>query len=327
MVWPFGATAPPVRASDAAHRFNESFEQRYGPTPPFVRGSYREAKELARAQNRFLLVYLHSPLHQDSDRFCRDTLAAREVRDYLDENFSAWAGSIEFAEPYNLSNEHIRPAAYPFLAVLLCKPDNSEACLDRIEGTLSPAALVRRLGDVQAQHAATLARVARAQQQRSDSISLRSEQDSEYMQAAEADRQREAAAREAARRREEEAEAAEAAQELAAALEMSVTLNDEAVLARKRGRLAPEPPAGPDATKLRLQLPSGKKLDRRFAAEATLQEVRDFVDVALVDNGLDIKTYSLSTNMPRKTYNEDGATLRVAGLHPQSVLFVQDLDA
>jgi hypothetical protein len=161
-----------------------------------------------------------------------------------------------------------------------------------------------------------------------ESTSLRSEQNVEFERAAEADRERASSLHAERRAKEEEAERAESQAELSAALELSKALDKEATLRRKRDGLAPEPPPGPDTTKIRLQLPNGSKIDRRFLASSTLAAVRDFVDVYLGDNGhAHIERYSLATNFPRKVFTDGGMGLREAGLHPQSVLYVQDQDA
>ena len=138
---------------------------------------------------------------------------------------------------------------------------------------------------------------------------LVNEQNFAYEQAAAADRERETAAREERLRREQEEDDSKAKAELEAALELSKTLDKEASLKRKRESLGVEPPKGPDATKLRLQLPNGSKLDRRFLATASLQDVRNFVDVYLGDNEIPIESYSLSTNFPRKTFEDHSQTL------------------
>ena len=156
---------------------------------------------------------------------------------------------------------------------------------------------------------------------------MRSEQDIDFERALEADRQVREAAESERRQREAEVDAAQNQAELEAALEISVALNREAALRRARERLSAEPPAGPDTTKLRLQLPNGSKIDRRFLATSTLQGVRDYLTVYFGENDLVIESYSLSTNFPRKSFEDNAISLRDAGLHPQSVLYVQDLEA
>ena len=39
------------------------------------------------------------------------------------------------------------------------------------------------------------------------------------------------------------------------------------------------------------------------------------------------RSYSIATNYPKRTYDDPAVTLRDSGLHPQAVVFVQDLDA
>jgi len=226
-----------------------------------------------------------------------------------------------------LMNEHLRPASLPCLAVLLCKPDNVDYCIDKIEGAIPTPDIVRRLSVLRAAHQATIDQERRAQAQRAESSNLRSEQDSEYERTLEADRQRELVEEAERAKREQEFDDAHAQAELDAALAMSKVLDKEACLKRKRERLRAEPPAGADTSKLRLQLPNGSKLDRRFLASATLQEVCDFIDVYLGENEIKIESYSLSTNFPRKNFSDMAQDLKQAGLHPQSVLYIQDLDA
>ncbi|CAN0512215.1 unnamed protein product, partial [Laminaria digitata] len=96
-----------------------------------------------------------------------------------------------------------------------------------------------------------------------------------------------------------------------------------------RRRVRDEPPAGGNAARIRLQLPNGSKVDRRFAGDGTVGEIRGFVTLHLQDNGIPITNFSMSTNFPRRTYSpeDDGLSAQEAGLHPTGMLFVHDLDA
>ena len=68
----FGPSRPLSFGATAAQAFVDSFEREYGAVrPSFVMGSYEQAVQLATAQSKFLLVYVHSQLHQDTPRFCR----------------------------------------------------------------------------------------------------------------------------------------------------------------------------------------------------------------------------------------------------------------
>ncbi|CAN0044300.1 unnamed protein product [Phaeothamnion confervicola] len=76
-------------------------------------------------------------------------------------------------------------------------------------------------------------------------------------------------------------------------------------------------------------MPSGAKIDRRFVRSHPVGALRDFVSLHLADNAPAIERFSLSTNYPRRELEEenDAVTLEEAGLHPQVLLFVHDLDA
>ena len=63
--------SPLIQGPEAASRLKAAFEDRFGTPPQFIQNSYMQAASLARQQSKFLLVYLHSPFHQDTDKFCR----------------------------------------------------------------------------------------------------------------------------------------------------------------------------------------------------------------------------------------------------------------
>ena len=139
-------------------------------------------------------------------------------------------------------------------------------------------------------------------------------------------------------------------------MRLSAELDRQQQLEAKRARLsaAAEPAAGTDGvTQLRVQLPSGKRLERRFHKTEVLALLRDFVDVELAAQAEDaaagekaIERYSLSTNYPRRTFKlgagvgdvadpDAGAdadddlalTFDAAGLCPRAALFLADADA
>ena len=90
-----------------------------------------------------------------------------------------------------------------------------------------------------------------------------------------------------------------------------------------------EPPAGSGVARIRFTLPNGKKVDRRFRNGETLEVLRAFLMVHFEEEGVEIKNIGVSTNYPRRTFGEEenGLSLEEAGLCPQAVVMVQDLDA
>ena len=176
---------------------------------------------------------------------------------------------------------------------------------------------------------------ARRRLQQQESL-LRQQQDAEYQATLQADQERE-------RLLQEERQAIQAAQE---ALEAEARARTEAAAAERRAAEAlsqEEPPAGTakDTTTIRFVLPgSGSKLNRRFYSHQTVAALKAFVRLhycELQENETDTDTESsrrmgtigLSTSFPRRTYNDESdqqLTLEEAGLSPQAVLMVQDLD-
>lgn len=70
--WLFQSSPESLNPQQDAARFCDSFKLEYGEDgPQFHDISYNNAVAEAYRQSKFLLVYLHSPLHEDTDRFCR----------------------------------------------------------------------------------------------------------------------------------------------------------------------------------------------------------------------------------------------------------------
>ena len=144
-----GAAGRRDPAADVAE-FRAAFADRYGDRerrPDFLRGSYNQALEEAKRDLRFLLVYLHSGRHQDTDAFCGETLCSDRLQDFLEENqVLLWGCSVETSEGHRVS-QAMRECAYPFLAVIVLR-NNKMMIVGRVEGHCSPENLVGRLEDV-----------------------------------------------------------------------------------------------------------------------------------------------------------------------------------
>ena len=169
-------------------------------------------------------------------------------------------------------------------------------------------------------------------QQRKAEQTLRNEQDREYEETLLADQIRDIERREVEakerRGREEEEEA-----------ELLETAKQASVLDDARSRMAragDEPPLdyADGLARLRFNLPNGKKVDRRFRASDTIETVRAFLVVHFHEQGIKTKNpkyprLGLITNFPKREFGEkDGRlSLEEAGLAPQAVVMVQDLDA
>ena len=92
----------------------------------------------------------------------------------------------------------------------------------------------------------------------------------------------------------------------------------------KAERLPAEPAAGPDATRLVIRLPDGRRLDRRFDKACALQAAVDLVE----SHDPDIYEFDLVSNYPRRVFTAEmrNETLEALGLHPAATLFTKEQD-
>lgn len=163
--------------------------------------------------------------------------------------------------------------------------------------------------------------------QRQQEIELRKQQDEEYYATLIADQEREIRIQQEQMLQEkQEQEQIQKEQHRIQSYEM------------KKQSVPPEPPSSSGSnttiTTIRFVLPNGTKINRRFDARRdTIGTLRAFIEVYYHETtGYDdIGTVGLSTNVfPRTTFNETeqtNTTLQEAGLCPQAVLMVQDLDS
>ena len=107
-------------AAGVAVAFVTAFAEAYGPrSPPFLQSSYREALARASRESKFLLLYLHSPSHEDTQRFCRRTLCDEVLVDFLRANeVLVWGGDVTRGDAHAVSLV-LPHSTYPHLALIL----------------------------------------------------------------------------------------------------------------------------------------------------------------------------------------------------------------
>jgi len=124
--------------------FVASFEETYGSEhPEFFVGSYAQVLEEAKKELKFLLVYLHSEDHEDTDRFCRQVLSNQDLRLYISQNCIVWGCSVKLAEGHRVS-EALRESTYPFLGVVVLR-QHRMVVVGRQEGFIQPEPLLEWL--------------------------------------------------------------------------------------------------------------------------------------------------------------------------------------
>lgn len=315
-------TAEELDPALAASNFALNFESTYGPThPTFLECSFHDALKKARTDFKFLLVYLHSSLHDDTVPYCTGVLTAPMVVDFIDDNFLMWAGDLSVSEPYRVSTI-LSACRYPFIGVL-SNVDGTPAIIERIEGLIDSEELLRKLATIlETQGPALIAARASVEERERDRL-LREEQEEEYLQALREDEEKEQRQAEEERRRLEEDRAREEEARRVEEEERARVTRRQTELNRKRNSVPPEPREGESKVcNVAIRLPDGSRLTRKFRQSDTLQALYDFVDVNEVA-GLEIGGYDLVSNYPRKVHTDTGSTLEAAGLGSQCLLFVQ----
>ncbi|KAE8898369.1 hypothetical protein PF005_g27038 [Phytophthora fragariae] len=328
----------------AARNFTHSLRRRYGEnvTPRFEHTSFRDAVSTARTASKFLLVFLHSNIHDDADAFCRKAMCTERMSAYLNNSdcIVSWAGCVQHAEGFGVSLS-LGCATFPFLALLSCVSRGVNV-VEKITANLPADEIIDKLNAAVDRNNQILATARHIRQQRTEAQILREQQDREYQESLAADRRREQEAREQAEREEverlrKEEEERRAEEEARRAEEEKIRQEKdyEAEIERKRARVADGPktraPPGSDVKTavIKFHLHNGTRLDHIFYAHDTLKTVRDFVDVEFFDREITIRNYELATNFPKKIYGPEllDVTLADAGLAPQALVYVQDLDS
>jgi len=299
------------------------------PAPPSVNACWQASgfeavRQQAQQNKSLILVYVHSLLHPQSERLCRNLLCHTDVLKFCQQDGVMALGlSVSTAAGLQLQ-QLLQLQALPCLALLQPTGSSTIALHFRAQGpallNLPVDRLLRMFREAHQQQQSALAEQMARQMEREEEAALRRSQEEEYEAALAADRERQEQQdmeRRKAKEEEERAEAEERAKEQKAEEEIGWAIS----------LLQPEPEAG--GTKLRFVLPSGAKLNRRFGKDETVAALRAFLFLHFKDNEIGITNIGMSTNFPRRTYSEEDndLSLEAAGLVPQAVIMVQDLDA
>jgi FAS-associated factor 2 len=282
-------------------------------------------KHEAMTTQSLIFVYLHSPLHSETKSFCQTVLNRDPMLSFLQQDRILPVGySIHTAQGAQLQ-DMLQITSFPAIAVLQPSGNSTLQLMLKAQGTSQcrPQFLMPLLHAILQKHQITLSELEMRRLQRQQESDLRRQQDDEYQATLAADQERERAV---AAERNAVLAAAAAAQDAQRRVEQEAA---EALQAAQN-ILRPEPePQDPHSTVIRFVLPSGTKLNRRFGADETMAAVRAFLQVHCVEHDWSLRNIGLSTNFPRQTFapEDDDTTLQEAGLVPQAVLMVQDLDA
>lgn len=321
-------------SEDAACAFSAWFSESFHADDPsagvrFVQLSHRDALSVAKTETKLLFLYLHAPMHHESEVFCSQVLASPEVSTFVNDNFIAWGGSLRDGDAHALAAE-VNPSAYPYVALLDSVSRGGGASLVMsCEGFIDTDGLIGVFEEALAGQTSVL-NDARARHAEADANRrLREEQDAAFAESLARDAARAREAEEQRRKEEEERVREEEARQVEAEeLRRREDAERERVRAIESRRVAKasslreEPEEGAEGvSKLAIRLPDGSRAARRFHSSDTIADVYDFVDTL---DELDEVEYSLVSNFPRRNFPRgDTTSLLDAGAHPNGALFVQ----
>jgi len=313
---------------------------------PFEASSYASAVASAHRNHKLLMVYLHSPHHPNARHFVRDCLGDARVLNFLnsaDSNLMCWGGSIHAADGASVV-QGLKVCQFPFVALLSCQRGVRTAeVLFRMEGLGSrshaDANLARRAAltsneipfhatdflavlSAHVLHYQTIIEEANARRRlREEEAALRAEQDREFQETLAADRRRE----------EERLEQERLERERIVEEEEKARLEEaqrQSMLDQARQLVPEEPQTGtPGVARLRLFLPSGSRVDRRFQATDRIAVIRAFIQIYFHEKEIAIQNFELASNYPKKILDDDDASIEEALGALQAVIMVRDLDA
>ncbi|KAI8350906.1 thioredoxin-like protein [Choanephora cucurbitarum] len=319
-----------------AAEFKQQFESKYGPDHiPFFQGGYSEALEKAKRDLLFLLVVLHSSDHDETDRFCRETLTSADLIQCIqDHRVLVWAGDVEFAEAHKVSCT-LKATTYPFLG-LIALQSNKMTVVERMEGPAHPQELVSQLSHAIERHGASLQRLQHERDERERERQLRVDQDEAYHQSLKADQEK-------ARRQQEEQEAKAQAER-----ERQLLLEQKALLKQKREQYIqylyaqlPDEPTHTPSAKINFRLADGDRVVRQFESQATVDTLYRFVEVypllkenkpkQPVEAPLDYHhqyQFTLHTTFPRMEFPPEESTplVDIKNIWPSATLVVDQND-
>lgn len=112
--------------------FLTGFEQQFGLMHPFFYACrFLEVLKMAQDEHKFVLLYLHSHNHPSTPSFCKNTLCAEVVVEFLDANFMSWGGLADTGEGLHLATM-IQPTTFPFCAIVTCGSDDGLIIVQKV---------------------------------------------------------------------------------------------------------------------------------------------------------------------------------------------------
>lgn len=308
--------------------FLNNFEQNYGTMYPFFYACrFIQALKIAQDEKKFVFLYLHSPDHPFTAEFCSQTLSSEIVVQFLDANFVSWGAIADRGEGLQMSGI-LRPASFPFCAVIAPASGDNIAVLQQIEGPVSPAELVEILQrTLEEQGVAFGSTRAKEEDRIRADRRLREEQDAAYLAALKLDQERERLRNIPPEQTVQRPETAipPSNRGFSEWPRKTPILNkpSQVVESAKANRenLHKDSLNKAKDTKILIRFPNGERREHSFSSTDKVQAIYSYIDSLRLPG---IADYRLVSSFPRKVFGVDqmGMTLKDAGLYPRASLFL-----
>ncbi|PKU84981.1 hypothetical protein MA16_Dca015197 [Dendrobium catenatum] len=296
--------------------FLNVFERQYGESHPFFYASrFMEALKIAKNESKFVFVYLHSPDHPLTPSFCHETLCSELAVQFLDANFVSWGAVASRGEGLEMAMA-LRVTSFPFCAVVAPATGKSIAVLQKVEGPVSPEALVEILQrTLEEQGSAFRLSITAEEEVIRENRRLREEQDKAYLAALQKDKEKEEVLSATERRRKPNDENLSRKPAQKHTLEQMKEVPKETPMPKEASIEAQK-------TRLLIRFPNGTKKEQKFTSTDTIRSIYKYIDSLEIPG---VGSYQLISNFPRKVYGHEqlDMTLREAGLHPNAALFLE----
>lgn len=325
--------APKMAMINDEWAFLNNFEQSFGATHPFFYACrFIQALKIAQDEKKLLFLYLHSPNHPFAAEFCRETLCSEVVVEFLDANFVSWGAIADRGEGFQISGL-LRPAGFPFCAVIAPASDDNIAVIQQLEGPVSPADLLEILQLTLEEQGVAFGRArAKEEEKRRADSQLREEQDVAYLAALSLDQERQ---------RLEKSPPEQAVQNPVARVltatpntgtskspghsQSSIKRTQVREVTNKRDNQPKEncsETKGKQVTQILLRFPNGERREHGFSSTDKVEAIYEYIESLGLPG---IENYRLISSFPRKVYESDqmSMTLKDAGLHPRASLFLE----
>ncbi|KAF4694776.1 hypothetical protein FOZ60_006930 [Perkinsus olseni] len=333
-------------AGTTVYNFNQWLEKGGDtrPHPRFFEGTFSQALSTAERSTKFLFGDSTIREVPSMTMVVGQMASSSAFAQLLDENFVLWGVDCGTAQGYSLAYRVMRARSFPYLCALM--PKAAGGSTTGPQTAVEPDSELRVSGVLQGDSACSVeqvtglllkcvedqnemrSRVEAVRLQQQMDRELRQQQDQEYQEALAQDREAERNRKEAEERAQREAKEE---------MDRTQKIQRRRQNARRRVEAMAQPAAGQSAAHIVLKMPSGKRFDRKFLADATVADLYDWADVCVDDSTQgkeneeeeedSLGYFELSTAFPvTKLRGKRDRTLKDMGLAPNAVVMIAPID-